>query len=246
MRLNGGICYRTDMSVLAEHDEKRRPVVRRRGSAPTTKRTYKPAIERRTQILDCALAAFAEGGYHATSIADVCGRARIGRATLYQYFADKRDLLVALADRIAARALEAFERRERLRVPDGFRPTEAQTVEFIQGRLAQVLRVVFEDADTARLVLRAGRGADGVVDDILRRVNRLVLDAMEAELRDAKQAGVIRSLDERFVALFFLGGVEKIILTYLDEDRPLDVDGIAREAALLEVSGIFPRKESTP
>ena len=66
------------------------------------RRTYLPAAERRDQILDCALEAFAEGGYHATSIADVCSRAGIGRGTLYQYFADKRALLQALAERITA------------------------------------------------------------------------------------------------------------------------------------------------
>src|SRR6266545_68043 len=81
---------RTDMSVLSYR-----------------RRTYKPKDERRTQILECALAAFSERGYHATSIAHVCARARIGRATLYQYFADKRALLVALAERIAERVSEA-------------------------------------------------------------------------------------------------------------------------------------------
>jgi hypothetical protein len=68
-----------------------------------------------------------------------------------------------------------------------------------------------------------------------------VLETIEQELRAAKDAGVIRDLDEHFVARFFLGGFEKIVLSYIDEDRPLDVQQIAREAALLEVCGIYPR-----
>jgi AcrR family transcriptional regulator len=216
------------MSVLAPEKRQRR-------------RTYKPAEERRQQILACALQAFSEQGYHATSIADVCKRARIGRATLYQYFADKRDLLVALADGIAQRVTDAFEQRQPLRLPPGYRPTEEQAVQFIQRRFAEFARVVFEDAATVRLVLRAGRGADGVVDDILRRIDAAVLETVVEELRAAKQAGVIRDLDERFVARFILGGVEKTVLAYLDEDRPIDLDAIAREAALLEVCGIYPR-----
>lgn len=204
-----------------------------------SKRTYKPAGERRQQILDCALAAFAARGYHDTSIADVCARARIGRATLYQYFTDKRDLLVALADRIAQRVTRVFAEREPLLIPDGFKPTEAQAVAFIEARFVAIMRVVFEDTATARLVVRAGRGADGVVDDTLRRIDGAVLDAIETELRAAKAAGVVRPLDERFVARFFVGGIEKIVMTYLDEDRPIDIAAIAREAALLEVCGIF-------
>lgn len=212
-------------------------------AAPRLRRTYKRGPERRAQILDCALEAFAAAGYHSASIADVCARAGIGRATLYQYFTDKRDLLVALADRIAERVMSAFDSRQKLRLPLGYTPTEADAVRFIQSRFSELLRVLFEDARTARLVLRAGRGADGVVDDILRRIDHAVLGALEQELRAAKEAGVIREIDERFVARFFLGGFEKIVLTYLDEDRPLDIDAISREAALLEVLGIFQGNE---
>jgi TetR/AcrR family fatty acid metabolism transcriptional regulator len=209
-----------------------------------TRRTYKPADERKQQILDCALEAFAEKGYHLASIADVCARAGIGRATLYQYFTDKRDLLVALAERIAARVTRLIEEREPLRFPAGFKPTREQAIAFVQARFTEILRGVFEDAATARLIVRAGRGADSAVDAVMRRIDKTVLAVMEDELRHAKQAGVVRELDERFVARFFLGGVEKILMTYLDEDRAIDIEAIAREAALLEVCGIFPGSDS--
>jgi AcrR family transcriptional regulator len=217
------------------------PAAPRRPAKRRSKRTYKAAGERREQLLDCALEAFAERGYHGTSIADVCARAGVGRATLYQYFTDKRDLLVALADRIATRVLEAYADRPPFRIAPGVRPSEEQVVRFAEARFAGVLSVVFEDRAIARLVLRAGRGADGVVDDILHRIDQAVLETIEQELRAAKEAGVIRDLDEHFVARFFLGGFEKIVLSYIDEDRPLDVQQIAREAALLEVCGIYPR-----
>jgi hypothetical protein len=136
-----------------------------------------------------------------------------------------------------------FEERQPLVFPPGFKPTEAQAINFVQARFAEILRVVFEDAKTARLVVRAGRGADSAVDGVLRRIDDSVLRVMEDELRRAMAAGVVRRLDERFVARFFLGGVEKVLMTYLDEDRPIDVDAIAREAALLEVCGIFPRSD---
>src|SRR5215467_10721896 len=103
------------------------------------KRTYKPADERREQILDCALEVFANKGYHGASIADVCARAGIGRATLYQYFDDKRDVLVALADRIKRRVIDAVEARRELVIPKGFIPTEQQAIEFVKRRLASIL-----------------------------------------------------------------------------------------------------------
>src|SRR6185503_21237519 len=98
------------------------------------KRTYKPADERREQILDCALELFANKGYHGASIADVCTRAKIGRATLYQYFDDKRDVLMALADRIARRVLDAIALRKPMVIPRGLVVTEAQSVRFVEAR----------------------------------------------------------------------------------------------------------------
>jgi AcrR family transcriptional regulator len=209
-----------------------------------SKRTYLPADERRAQILDCALGAFADHGYHATSIADVCDRASIGRATLYQYFKDKRDLLVSVANEICEKVLRAYEAREPYSLPDGFVPSEAAIVAFTEKRILSILEVLFEDRNAARLVIRAGRGADGVVDDILRKLDAAVIETIESELLAAKKAGVIRDIDERFVARFFLGGFEKIAMSYLDDDQPVDVRAIAREAALLEVSGIYPRTKA--
>jgi AcrR family transcriptional regulator len=227
------------MSVLEVRPSRRG--ARARAEPRQAKRTYKSAPDRRRQVLDCALAAFADKGYHATSIADVCARAGIGRATLYQYFDDKRALLLALAEQIATRVIEVCNERAPLRIPDGLCPTPEQSLEFIEHRFAKILGAVFENAYTAELVLRAGRGADGVVDEVLRRLDRAVLERMESELRLAKEAGAIRAVDEHFVARFFLGGIEKTVLAYVEENRPIDVAAIAREAALLEGFGIFPR-----
>jgi len=211
------------------------------------KRTYKPADERREQILDCALTVFAQKGYHGASIADVCTRARIGRATLYQYFDDKRDVLLALADRIATRITDAVAARRPMRIPPGVTVTERQAVAFVEARFVEILRVVFEDEKTTRLILRAGRGAgDGVVDEIFDRIERAVLGVVEADLLEAQRAGVVRPLDVRFVARFFLGGLEKTVLSYVDEDLPIDVAAIAREAALFEMVGILARAPSSP
>src|SRR5271154_5706828 len=99
------------------------------------RRTYKAADERREQILDCALQVFADKGYHGSSIADVCARAGIGRATLYQYFDDKRDVLGELGARVEQRVRHAIATRHELRLPEGS-PTEASLVAFVAARFS--------------------------------------------------------------------------------------------------------------
>ena len=54
---------------------------------PTTVRL--PAAERRRQLLDVALHAFAENGFHKTSMNDVAEAAGVTKPVLYQHFASK-------------------------------------------------------------------------------------------------------------------------------------------------------------
>jgi hypothetical protein len=129
-----------------------------------------------------------------------------------------------------------------MRIPPGAQVSEALAVRFVEARFVEILSVVFEDERTTRLILRAGRGAgDGVVDQIFDRIEHAVLGLVEADLLEAQRAGVVRALDVRFVARFFLGGLEKVVLSYVDDDLPLDVAAVAREAALLEMCGILAR-----
>lgn len=56
-----------------------------------------PRDARRTLLLDAALAAFAEGGYHATAMDDIAERAGVSKPVLYQHFDSKLDLYLAIA-----------------------------------------------------------------------------------------------------------------------------------------------------
>ena len=51
--------------------------------------TRLPAAERREQLLDAAMTAFAANGYHGTSMNDVAKAAGITKPVLYQHFESK-------------------------------------------------------------------------------------------------------------------------------------------------------------
>src|SRR5512143_3256170 len=53
---------------------------------------------RRQQILEAALACFAENGFHQTGMADIVKRAGLSHGAVYVYFQSKDDLIAALAD----------------------------------------------------------------------------------------------------------------------------------------------------
>jgi TetR/AcrR family transcriptional regulator, fatty acid metabolism regulator protein len=206
--------------------------------AAPRRRTYLRRDARRDQILDCALAVFARQGFHETSIAAICARARIARGTLYQYFTDKRDVLAALIERIVERITEAVQRWPRFEKPPDMEWTAEHNIALVEGRCMQVMAVVFADADTASLILRMARGT-GFARETLARIDAQVVSVIAADVRAAMDSGVVRPFDPQLVAEFIVGGIEKIVVRALDEGRAIDVARIAREIAVLVSSGLL-------
>lgn len=58
-----------------------------------------PRSARRAQLLEAALAVFADSGYHAASMDEIAIRASVSKPVLYQHFPGKLDLYLALIDR---------------------------------------------------------------------------------------------------------------------------------------------------
>lgn len=67
----------------------------------------KVAALRRKQILDAAIAVFAERGFHRATVRDIAKAAGVADGTIYNYFADKTALLLGILD-----ALNETERRD--------------------------------------------------------------------------------------------------------------------------------------
>jgi AcrR family transcriptional regulator len=218
---------------------------RRTTAARKRPRTHLRAEDRREQILDRALEVFATKGFHEASIADVCTRARIARGTLYQYFGDKRDLLSALVERIVSRVIDAVRTWRPVELPRNAPWTHADNIAYIEGRCGQIMTAVFADTDTASLILRIARGTD-FVRESLARIDEHVIAVIEADMRAGMDRGVLRRFDPHMVGQFIVGGIEKIVLTALDEGRPLDVAPIAREIAELLSSGFVPEDRAQP
>ncbi len=74
-------------------------------------RIVKDADERRVELLDTAVALFAERGYDNTSVQAITDTVGIAKGTFYHYFRSKDDLLAQLAVHVADRMLGEIRRR---------------------------------------------------------------------------------------------------------------------------------------
>jgi AcrR family transcriptional regulator len=66
-----------------------------------------PAARRRDQLIDAAIGAFGQSGFHNTSMDDVAEAAGVTKPVLYQHFPSKRQLYQELLETIGAELTEA-------------------------------------------------------------------------------------------------------------------------------------------
>ena len=66
------------------------------------------ANERREQVLNVALAVFAQRGYHTTSMNDIADAAGVTKPVLYQHFDSKRALYIAVLETVGEGMITAM------------------------------------------------------------------------------------------------------------------------------------------
>jgi AcrR family transcriptional regulator len=172
-------------------------------STPSKRRLT--AEERRTAILDSALAVFSERGYHSASIDDIAGEAGVSKALIYEHFASKQELH---ADLIARNARELTQR-----VAGALSGVE---VESTSERLATGLEAFFafveERRDAWRMLFRDAADAESsaVLDRMVEQVTAevTVLISQDPGARELARVGDERSL--RLLAEMLVGGAQSM------------------------------------
>ena len=130
------------------------------------------AADRREVILDAARYAFAERGYHETSLDSVAERAGVSKALLYEHFSSKRVLYVAMLE------MHVHELVERIAgAVAGAKPGEARMLAGIEAFFGFVeerrgaWRIMFRNADDPDVALRLDRLRDEVAAAIVQLMN---------------------------------------------------------------------------
>jgi len=201
--------------------------------------SYMRSEERQKQILACAKRVFAERGFHAANVSHICDAAKIGRGTLYLYFANKHAVLTAILRDALSRVTQVMERQsmESRALPPPEQITRSQAIRYIAHQLRDLFRVVFDDDDTIRILLREAVGLDVDAEKLLGEIDHVLISVVERDLVASREAGYTRDLDPRFVATMIVGGLEKLALHALRSREPVDLDALSREAALLHAVG---------
>jgi AcrR family transcriptional regulator len=164
-----------------------------------------PAPERRELILGAALDAFADDGYHETSLDQVARRAGVSKALIYEHFRSKGDLYGELLETYVHELLDRV-RSAALSVEEG---PELKLIAGVEG----FLEFVDERRDAWRMLIR-NRASDDVAD-LFERLHEEVAGVIAALMaEDMPSSALPEAVDsERAVeatAVQLLGGLTAI------------------------------------
>jgi AcrR family transcriptional regulator len=184
-----------------------------------------PAAERRRQLLDTAIRVFAETGFHETTMAQIAEGAGVTKPVLYQHFASKRDLYLAVLDDVGDRL------RSSVLVAAATQQTPRAQVEAGFGAF---VRFVVDDRWGFRLLFSGTNRQDPEFAEVSRRVEQTLADGV-AELI------VVEGMAEehrQVLAHGIVGLAEGMARHWLTGASSLQAEELAEDLAALAWAGL--------
>lgn len=186
-------------------------------SPSPTRRHTDQGSHRKQQLLDHAAGLFAERGYSATRVIDICAAAGVAKGLFYWYFASKEDLLGELVASMRLR----LRRAQRAAIDDGADPL----TQIRQGAEASVRFMAVHASYFTLLDLEYrddGRAA------LVREGDRVHMADTAQLVKAAQESGrVPDSADPHVLALCVNGTVAQLAHFHRSGRLALDVDELA-------------------
>lgn len=189
--------------------------------------------ERKRQLVDAAVVLFAERGYGATRIADICERAGVAKGLFYWYFPTKDDLFVEL--------VRTMRRRLRQAQAAGMDAAADPLTRLRQGTEASV-RFIAEHAAYFSFV--EVERTDDAMAELVRDGSEVYLHDVRQLIDDARSAGVAPDDDPTLLALGVLGAVSSFTNAWRNGGIDVSADELATFVGawvVRAVGGTHPR-----
>lgn len=140
-------------------------------SAQVAPRPRQSSEERREQVLEAAIREFAEAGYAAASTAAIAKRAGISQPYIYALFPSKKELFLAVHDRVQGRIRATFRDAVRgaVSVEDALLRMGQTYPELISDRYELLCQLqAYAAAGEPEIRSHVARGFKSLVDDVSR------------------------------------------------------------------------------
>jgi TetR/AcrR family transcriptional regulator, cholesterol catabolism regulator len=183
---------------------------------------------RRDAIVDTSAQVFAQQGYHATGIVELCQVNGLGKGAFYHYIGSKEELLAAIHDRVMD---EVMVGAERVAESDG---SPAAQLAMLGDEL---LDVIHRYPDHVWVFLHEFPALTAERAETFRVRRREYERRVEAVLQAGVDSGEFRDVDPRLTALAWLG-MHNYTYLWLKVDGHLTARDVAKPFAEIFIRGI--------
>jgi AcrR family transcriptional regulator len=183
---------------------------------------------RHDEIVDTSARLFAERGYHATGLTELCEANDLGKGALYHYIGSKEALLAAIHDRVMDEVMQGAERA----AAAGGSPSE-----HLAMLGSEYLDVIDRYPDHVRLFLHEFPALTGERAERFHARRRAWERRVEAVLRAGVKSGEFREVDPALTARAWLG-MHNYTYLWLKPGGRLTARAVAEPFAAIFLDGI--------
>jgi len=176
--------------------------------------------QRQRQIIDAAFDVFSRKGFAEATTHEIAKEAGVAVGTIYKYFQNKRDLMVAVVTDIAI--TEPF-----LQILEKHEDTDDAT--FIRSVISNRLNFGLENAGTMIPLLSEILRDDELSQRFADAVLRPNIGIGEKYLQSESDSGIVRPLNAQIMIRCIIGMIIGFILIYRIEGKKSPVNNIRRD-----------------
>ncbi len=171
-----------------------------------------PAAERRKVILDAALSAFVEFGYHGALMDTIAERAEVTKPILYRHFSSKLDLLLAIIDNAGE------ELRSSLLLPN---PSEMDWRTSIRHSVHAYFEFVTRSEAAFRLIYDTDLNVDAKARERVIQIRKSIIEVVSGVVASYTDTDRVPREDIDVLAVILIGMVESTVIYWMNnKDRP--------------------------
>jgi TetR/AcrR family fatty acid metabolism transcriptional regulator len=197
--------------------------------------------KRKQQIIDTAKSMFIERGFQSTHIGQICDELNIARGTVYQYFSNKKEILISLFDSVIEQIKDALDQDD----TEDFvkhHKSSSDVEEYLRAQFITTVGIILNEPIVIKLVFKDIQGMD---QDVISIVNKSVLK-IKSVVVGAIEKGISLKVFKSTVnadvtASMLIGGVMMLIYEYGKKNK--DILGKETINAIVEnyLNGAFSK-----
>lgn len=180
-----------------------------------TNKVMEKLQSKKKDILQAAREVFAENSYQGTSIKAIAKKAKIATGTFYLYFTNKDALINMIVEEMFHELLERIK-KERAPHTDSF--------DKLQASMEGCIKLFVKEKNMAKILLVQVPGVNNAFNAKLIEIENELIKLTQEDLEELKKEGRIPYEDTYVMALAFVGSFRQVIINWLREGKPEDLE----------------------